>query len=411
MTTQQQQPMREEDILEKPADSSAIEATETSVASVERPEWMSEEEARQIEQAASDIASQLASTKEGVAAIEIEDRISNLGIQAEKRSTDHVNGLLSTRVGQMLKRDKSREVTRELLRLRKTLKEISPTEIEKSFFRKIPIIGDRIMKVMETIAERYDSVSEVVRDIETKLKAAGQRTLQDNAELKVALEDIENRQRILQKHIYLGKIVVQKIDELISATSDLQRQGELREVLHNALTRVDALARVAELYAQLFVEIRLTRDTNNKLVRVINIAVQLGMNVVHNAMLLHSALQRQLEIMQALQQYKEFLETTMVSIAEMVKEHQGKVYGFLKEPIMAMDKIQQAHSALEEALKERDRFIQEGIESARTNIPKLEKMTGELMDRVKGVRIEEMQSIELESLPTRPVGGAVRPAI
>lgn len=385
--------------------------------SLKPPEGMSAEEVQYAEEISSDIVNRLTNAQGEIERIDIEDQISNLGMKVETLAVNELKGLLGQRVGQMLQRDKrlgkgqNQQMTKDLVNLRKALREITPSEVEKSLLGRIPIIGNRLVRVMEAITEKYDSVAKVIGDIEKSLRAGRARLLQDNAELKVALDYLLGQQKVVEHHIYLGKLVLKKLDELIAETTDTQRQAELREVLHNVISRVDALVRVKELFTQIFVEIRLTRDTNFKLVRTVDTAVSAGMAVTTAGVLLYSALQRQAEIIAVLTQHREFLEKQMVTVAEMIRDHQGKAYEFLREPLASMAKIEQAHNILLEALKDRDRFIQEGIDSARVNIPKLERMADELSDKVKGVRVEELTSLELGELPSRPVGSTARATI
>lgn len=414
-----QKPVEVEDVDTAESESLELRVTEKSqsVSEIVRPPKMTEEEDQQVKQTVSDILDRLAGAEEGVEALDFQTKISNFGLKAEQDSLRDLKGLLGQRMGDMIRRDKrlamgpNQQIGKDLLRLRNTLREITPSEIEKGPIAKIPFIGDRLVRVMQRIMDKYDTVITVLEDIEKNLKNSKTRVLQDNAELKIGYEQFLERRKVIDYHIYCGQLLVKGLDELISQTTDLQRQAELREVLHDVLSRVDALARAKELLAQGRVELSMTINTNNKLVRSVDTAVDSGMAVTTVGVLLYSALQRQAEIIAVLEQHREFLEKQMVTVAEMVRDNQGKAYEFLRDPLARMAKIEEAHSILLEALKERDRFIQEGIESARVNIPKLAKMTQELDDRIGGVRVEEVSSLELQVLPSRPVGSTGRATI
>lgn len=384
---------------------------------VVRPNKMTDEEDQQIQQTVANILERLKEAKEGIEALDLQEQISNFGLKAEQLALAELKSLLGQRMGDMVRRDKrlskgpNQQIGKDLLKLRDTLRQITPSEIEKGPISRIPFIGDRLVQVMQRIMDRYDTVITVLEDIEKRLKDSKVRVLQDNAELKIGYEQFLEKRRVVDYHIYCGKLLIKGLDDLIGNTTDVQRQSELREVLHDALSRVDAIARSRELLVQGLVEITMTRNTNLKLVRSVDTAVDSGMAITTMGVLLYSALQRQAEIISVLEQHREFLEKQMVTVAQMVKDHQGRAYEFLRDPLARMAKIEEAHSILLEALKERDRFIQEGIDSARLNIPKLEKMTKELEDRVGGVRVEEVSSLELGILPTRPADRAERPRI
>ena len=61
----------------------------------------------------------------------------------------------------------------------------------------------------------------------------------------------------------------------------------------------------------------------------------------------------------------------------------GDVYN---NPVIAIDKIAQAHNDLIEAMDTADRLKQEGIDAARENIAELSKLSSDLQRRALGVR-------------------------
>ena len=65
-----------------------------------------------------------------------------------------------------------------------------------------------------------------------------------------------------------------------------------------------------------------------------------------------------------------------------VTEAIGDVYN---NPVIAIDKITQAHNDLIEAMDIADRLKQEGIDSARENIAKLGQLSAELQRRASGL--------------------------
>lgn len=386
------------------------------VQDIKPPEGMSADEARQIEQHAVDIVKQLVETKDEMQAMKIEEGISNLGTRAESDAIKGMKGIFDSKIGEMLRREgkeniAGRSVTKDLVELRRQLREINPTELEKSFFGKIPFIGDRILKVIDRIASKYEHVSNVIQEIDKSLNAAKNRALQDNAELTVRLVTLKGLQKNVDWRIYQGKLIVKNIDAMMASTTDAQKQSEMKETLFHVLSRLNSLARANAMLAQGYAQIKVLRNNNNELARELGISADQGMVVVTNILIIYTAAQRQKEIIDAINQFHEFLGNGLISAAKMTKDNQSRVYGALRDSLTAMDNIREANAITEEALRERDQFIQQGITAARTEIPQLEKMATDMMNRVKGVRIEEMNEIELGALPTRPTGGAERPKI
>ena len=123
----------------------------------------------------------------------------------------------------------------------------------------------------------------------------------------------------------------------------------------------------------------------------------LGSNVVMVGLAIQSALTRQKRVMEATQRTREFLGNLIVANAASIKQHTQDIGDLYNNPVIAIDKITQAHNDLIEAMNEADRLKQEGIDAARVNIAKLSQLSADLQHRSQGLRDQrtsQAQSIE-----------------
>ena len=112
---------------------------------------------------------------------------------------------------------------------------------------------------------------------------------------------------------------------------------------------------------------------------------------------IQSALTRQKRVMEATQRTREFLGELIVANAASIKQHTQEIGDLYNNPVIAMDKITQAHNDLIEAMNEADRLKQEGINVARENIAKLGQLSTDMEQRSQGLRDQQQnvaQSIE-----------------
>jgi uncharacterized protein YaaN involved in tellurite resistance len=85
----------------------------------------------------------------------------------------------------------------------------------------------------------------------------------------------------------------------------------------------------------------------------------------------------------------------IVANAETIKRHTQEIGDVYNEPVVAVEKITQAHDALLEAIDTANRLKQEGITSARENISRLSLLAGALEERFAGMRqLPEGKSLE-----------------
>ena len=83
---------------------------------------------------------------------------------------------------------------------------------------------------------------------------------------------------------------------------------------------------------------------------------------------------RQKKVMEATQRTREFLGVLIAANAVAIRQHTEEIGELYNNPVIAMDKITQAHNDLMEAMDTADRLKQEGIDTARENIAKLSQL-------------------------------------
>ena len=105
----------------------------------------------------------------------------------------------------------------------------------------------------------------------------------------------------------------------------------------------------------------------------------------------------QRRVLEATQRTREFLGDVIAANATAIRQHTEAIGDVYNNPVIAIDKITQAHNDLIEAMDIADRLKQEGIDSARENIAKLGQLSAELQRRASGLVEQpdaEVQSIE-----------------
>ena len=303
--------------------------------------------------------------------LELTDSITHVGMEAYRGAGTELQ-LLRTRVGDMLGQEgPGGEIADDLIGLRMALNQINPHELrEPSGWRKvlgwIPFVGKftPALKVLEKISIRYEPVSKQVTEIEAKLREGRAMLARDNVELRMLYEQVESQQLPIQKNAYLGELVMEQLDGLAANTDDTLKAERVRNALHDVAMRVQDLRVMEEVHIQFFVSIEMTRQNNNRLGQSVERTLALGSNVVMVGLAIQSALTRQRRVMEATQRTREFLGNLIVANAASIKQHTEEIGDLYNSPVIAMDKITQAHDDLIDAMNTADRLKQEGIESA-----------------------------------------------
>jgi len=367
------------------------------------PKGINDEEAEELKNRSVDLVNQLENAS-GSSELALVDRVSSIGIQAQKSAGADLD-LLRARVGDMLTQEgPGAQISADLVELRVALNAINPHELRKPgflrrLFRPIPFFDKFIpgLKVLEKIAIRYEPVCKQVGVIETRLREGRMMLRRDNVELRKLYEQVEEQQFPIQKNAYMGQLIMQRLDGVLKRIDNPVKLDRIQNVLHDVSMRVQDLHTMQEVYGQFFISIDMTRQNNTRLGQSVERTLTLATNVVTVGLAIQSALSRQKRVLEATQRTREFLGNVIVANAEAIKRHTSEIGDVYNKPVVAIDKITQAHNELIEAMDIASRLKQEGIDTARENITKLSQLSADLHQRIDGLheRSEgEPQSIE-----------------
>ena len=375
-------------------ESDTIEEVEVLPAEIREPRapaGMSEEEAQEVRREASELVEQLAQATGG-SAFEVLDDISNVGMATQQRAASQL-GLLKTTIGSLLSEGgPSKEIANGLRDLRVALNAVNPHELTEPSIRDriadaLPFGGKQgsLVRRLNKIALRYEPASRQAAAIETKLRDGRALLVRDNAELRQMYEEVEALQVSVQRSAYAGEVLMQRLDELIEETEDPTKLERVRGASFDVTRRVEDLRQIEEVHLQYFVSMELTRQNNHRLGQSVERTLTLATNVVTVGLAVQAALVRQQRVADAAQRTREFLGDLIAANASAIRQHTEDIGDLYRSPVIAIDKLAEAHADLVEAVDTASRLQQEGIDSARDGIARLTEMSAELEQKVSGL--------------------------
>jgi uncharacterized protein YaaN involved in tellurite resistance len=354
------------------------------------------EEANEIKERAAELVRGLALAS-GSRELDLADSISAVGQQAQHRAGNEIE-FLRARVGEMLSdKGAAAAVTRDLIELRFVLSKISPVAHERGIpgLAQVLPFSNGLVRRLEKIAVRYESVSRQVMLIERRLAEGRALLRQDNLDLRRLYEEVEAQQVPIERNAYLGETIIAELQELIARTSDAAKRERLQTVLFDVTMRVQDLRTMQEVHTQFFVSIDMTRVNNSRLGQAVERTLTLTTSTLTVGLAIQAALSRQKQVLEATERTREFLGDLVLANAASVKQHVAEIGDVYKNPVIAIDKLAQAHSDLIEAVNNAGRLEAEGIQIATENLQKLRQLTAELTQRSKSLALQdEAKSVE-----------------
>ena len=359
-------------------------------------EGITAEEATELDQRASQIARDVEESQ-GSQEMEVIDAVSAVGLEAQRQGGRELERL-RLRVADMLRTDGvGSQVTKDLMNLRVELGKIAPSANVSgpgNVLRMIPFSGGALRQ-LERIAIRYESVSKQIVTIERRLAEGRALLRDDNNQLRELYREVEGQQPPILRNIYLGKAVMTALEGVVSRTLDARKRERVQTLLFDVAMRVQDLQTMREVHTQFFVSIELTRVNNSRLSQAVDRTLSLTTSTLTVGLALQSALANQRRVLEATRRTREFLADLIVANAGSIKQQAREIGDVARDPVVALDKLEQAHRDLEEAIEIAARLEVEGTEQAKVNIQRLQDMTRRLTERSQAIpEPERRDSIE-----------------
>jgi uncharacterized protein YaaN involved in tellurite resistance len=175
---------------------------------------------------------------------------------------------------------------------------------------------------------------------------------------------------------------------LVEVDEPIERE-RIQTAVHDVAVRLQDLHTMQEVHVQYFVSIEITRQNNSRLGQAVDRTLTLATNVVTIGLALQAALVRQKEVKEATERTREFLGEIITQNAAAIRRQTEEIGDLYNEPVIAMDKLAQAHQDLLSALDTASNLREQGVATARRNIDELTKLTRELATHVEGLEPSE----------------------
>ncbi len=322
------------------------------------------------------------------------DEVTSVGMVSQRNAGRQLE-LVKTRLAVFLNEGgASKSVATDLIGLRVALDRINPNLERSGLFSRtigaLPFLRNSAMvRSLTKIALRYEPVSQQIAVIESKLREGRSLLARDNVELRRLYEDVENQQEVIENQAFLGELLLHEFSRLTADITDPIERDRIQSAEHDVATRVQDLRIMQEVHVQYFVSIELTRQNNNRLGQAVDRTLSLATNVVTIGLAIQSALVRQRAVKEATERTREFLGEMITQNAAAIRQQTEEIGDLYNDPVIAMDKLAQAHNDLIASLDIASRLREQGISTSRKNIAELTVLTKELSERVDGLEPDD----------------------
>lgn len=381
-----------------------------------RPDGMPEADAQKISERVADAVRELGTTMDRVQEQNIVDRFANIGLEKQEQIALNL-GLEQEKVGVLIEGhdEYSTTVKSGIDKLDETLKqfarEAADVGITERIVQRIPVFGTRLARMARNERRKRRTIREFCKSMENQLRAGRGGLNQNNVEMKVVLATYEKLQLEIRRQAYFAELLAKGVQDLISKTTDQRKLSFLRNVHFYTVTRARDLRQYEESYEGYFAIIAMSSDVNRQLMSILTRLLTMGMPQMSLGLIMRAVLVRQREGIAAAKQTSETLSNLYVANARMINQHISSIGEIYKLGPIDPQKAAEAYAQILEALVNLDKIKSEAIPVAKAQIEQSKQRTRELQERTAGTRAAGISSLEIDDLPTRPVGRAERATI
>lgn len=259
------------------------------------------------------------------------------------------------------------------------------------FLMSLPLVNKLVMNTKK-IFQKYDTISNNIDGIVTKLDKGRLTILKDNASLQNLFEQNLLFIKQLEELIIAGHIKYQELEQEIlkmEANADQYESYEIsdkREFLSRLSKRLADMMMTRVITIQSIPQIRLVQNNNSTMVEKIQSSIVTTIPIWKNQISIAVSLMRQHKMLEVQKQVYDTTNTILTKNSEMLKQNSIEVAKQNEQGVVSMDTLRKTNQDLISTLTEIRRIKEEGESNRKTISKELETLEKELKDNITNLK-------------------------
>ena len=258
--------------------------------------------------------------------------------------------------------------------------ELNPNYVKKNWLYKIPFPALR-RYVMRGYVEKFQSESGKVTTIFDNLRGGKEALLLKMIELESQYQSLMATYGQVERDMAIAYVTQEKLDAMDISDADMQTKQKYEKAQNKVARKLRDLATIKTAIFQFFISIDQTFNVQEQLSQSIDSLLQVGPVVLNNAIMINSAITQQQQIAKQVERTQGALSEAMLENAKLVEDNAETVADLYNNPVLAMDKLEESYTRLENAVNKTREAQRNATVASREMTTKLESMN----DKFKGL--------------------------
>lgn len=306
----------------------------------------------------------------------LESELSKIGVQSLRQATRTRDLMDESIMDNLPELSGDSELSKMLVDANIQTQKLNPNSVTNSFLYKLPLPFVKEWMLKKFTGEIKSERSQV-QEVFQNLQIGKEGLIEHMLDLEEQYATLKKTDMELIKDIAFGEAVFKELEAIDGESLSLVEKQKFDMAKNKVSRRVRDLETVRQAISQFFVSINQTMRNQSLLNESIDSLMLIGPMVISNAIRIHAAINEQRQVAEATKQVSDTLSNTMLQNAAAVEMNAQDVAELYKNPVLAMDKMQEAYSKLENAVNITNQAMKDGTQSARDVTLQLRQMTAE----------------------------------
>jgi len=240
-------------------------------------------------------------------------------------------------------------ISKDLVKLRNKLEEINPKDLfETNFLYKLLGVNN-IKKKLKSYSKKYNQISDEIDSISVSLKTGQVELNSNNTELLTLKDSILSQLDKFDENLNTGNDLYKELNEIVTNEQNTVVKDKLNSVSSILLLRIQDLSTMKQVLNQFVLNINIISTNNNLLNLNIDRTLNILVNTITVGMALEITLNKQKEILNAIEFSKEFATNLIVENSKKIKDNTNSLSTLYKNPLIEIEKIKESYTNLSTA--------------------------------------------------------------
>jgi uncharacterized protein YaaN involved in tellurite resistance len=245
-------------------------------------------------------------------------------------------------------------------------------------------------KLMSKLKARYNTGRSDIDNIINNLQGCREMMIKDNAQLEQLGINVDQARKNVIAQAFLGELIIEAVEKELENVEDERSKKNLEKLLSRIYSRTQDLRIIEQVDLQFEAAISQMMDNNIELKDAIDRTVNVARPLLTVIMSLAVARSRQKAVQRSVETTRSSLGNLLAAGAQEQKQAAEDIAKLANQPVIAIEKVEEAYLAYTEAMQIAEEAQRKGIADSRIAINTVRDMSKKMELQTEDYRSDRL---------------------